>query len=93
VTARRTWRDRWPATPREEDAAARRLEPERLERVYASVAAYQRDAAMLAKEGWQVAAVADRRLPTGVLRAVASAWLRGRRRAAPELVVQYRRLH
>ena len=64
-----------------------------MERVYESVAAYQRDAAMLAKDGWQVTSVDNRRLPGGVIRAVAASWFRGRRRAAPDLIVRYRRLH
>jgi hypothetical protein len=93
VTPRRTWQDRWPATPHQEDAETRQLQPERMERVYGSVPAYQRDAAMLAKDGWQVASVDDRRVPGGVIRAIAGSWLVGRRRAAPNLVVRYRRLH
>jgi hypothetical protein len=64
-----------------------------MERVYESVAAYQRDAAILAKDGWQVTSVDDRRQPGGILRAVAASWLLGRRRAAPDLIVHYRRLH
>jgi hypothetical protein len=68
------------------------LQPERLERRYDSVAAYQHDAAMLAKEGWQVTSVKDRRRPGGVSRVVAS-WLRGRRRGAADLLVGYRRHH
>jgi hypothetical protein len=91
VTARRTWRDRWPATPLGEDTEARQLQPERLERSYESVGTYQRDAAMLAKEGWQVTSVEERRVPGGVVRIAVGSWLRGRRRAVPDLLVGYRR--
>jgi hypothetical protein len=76
---RRSWRDRWPATPRQGDAVTRHLEDERLERVYASVAAYQRDAAMLAKDGWQVTAVDHRRLHGGRARLIARRYRRTRR--------------
>jgi hypothetical protein len=93
VITQRTWRDRWPATPQAEGAVARQLEPERLERSYGSVGAYQHDAAMLAKEGWQVTAVGDRRGTEGAFRVVVGSWLRGRRRVAPSLLVSYRRLH
>jgi hypothetical protein len=85
--------ERWPATPLDATAEARLLQPERMERDYASVGAYQRDAAMLAKEGWQVAAVNDRRGPRSHMRGVISSWLGGRRRVAPVLVVSYRRHH
>ena len=93
MITRRTWRDRWPATPRPDDAEARHLQPERLERSYGSVGAYQHDAAMLAKEGWQVTAVGDRRVTRGAFRIVVGSWLRGRRHVAPNLLVSYRRLH
>ncbi|HEY7032251.1 MAG TPA: hypothetical protein VH482_13015 [Thermomicrobiales bacterium] len=93
VTARRTWRDPWPATPHNEDAETRHLQLERMERVYDWVAAYQRDAAMLAKVGWQVTPVDHRRVPGGIIRAAAASWLLGHRRAGPELIVRYRRFH
>ena len=69
------------------------LQPERMERNYASVGAYQRDAAMLAKEGWQVTAVDDRRIPGNRLRGAVGSWLSGGRRARTELLVGYRRHH
>jgi hypothetical protein len=64
-----------------------------MERDYTTVAAYQRDAAMLAKEGWQVTAVNDRRVPGSHVRGLVGSWLGGRRRVAPGLVVGYRRHH
>ena len=90
---RRTWRDRWPMAVTDEGAVARQLVPERLERAYGSVTAYQRDAAMLAKDGWQGSTVDDRRVRRGEFRAAALSWLRGRRHAGPDIVVAYRRLH
>jgi hypothetical protein len=64
-----------------------------MERDYMSVGAYQRDAAMLAKEGWQVTVVDDRRVVGSHVRGVVGSLLGGRRRIAPGLVVSYRRHH
>jgi hypothetical protein len=91
VVARRTWRDRWPATPVEGHEETRLLVPERMERTYGSVAAYQRDAAVLAKDGWQVPAVDDRRERKRDSRCSVLSWFR-RRRAGSIIVVAYRRL-
>ena len=93
MTARRTWPERWHAAPPGEEAEARHLRPERMVRDYGSVKTYQRDAAMLAKEGWQVTSVQERRATGGLVRIVVGSWLRGRRRARPDLVVSYRRHH
>jgi hypothetical protein len=61
-------------------------------REYPDVGAYQHDAAMLARQGWQVVSVVDHRT-TGTANLAARWWRRVRRRHVPELVVTYRRLH
>lgn len=68
------------------------LLPESLERVYLTVAVYQRDASMLAKDGWQVVSVVHHR-QAGLSRSIARWWSQVRHRAAPDIVVRYRRLH
>jgi hypothetical protein len=88
----RTWRDRWPAVPSAEGAAARQLLPERMHRTYTSVRAYQHDAELLAKDGWQVATVANERHRTGVVAAGARWWQAVLHRPASGLIVGYRRL-
>ncbi len=87
-----TWRDGWEPF-RIDTGGGRMLQPERSERTYPSTAAYQRDAAALAKDGWQVATVVNH-LPRGVVaRTMARVWSTVRRRPAPAVVVTYKRLH
>lgn len=82
----RTWRDGWaPFTI--DTGGGRMLQPERSERTYPSTAAYQRDAAALAKDGWQVATVVNQLPRSGIAR-TATPWLsRLMGKPAPAVVV------
>jgi hypothetical protein len=89
----RTWRDGWVRFPIGDARDVRFLEPKRTERAHPSESAYQHDAAVPARDGWQVVAVVDR-VPRGVIaRGVARCRCRLRGRPAPPVVVKYKRLH
>jgi hypothetical protein len=86
------WTGRQRAARAPATGPPRLVEPERLVREYRTAAAYHREAALLAREGWRAEAVDDR-LPRSVL-AGALAWVGRilRVRPAPCLRVTYKRL-